>query len=289
MTRFDRPGRTLLVLAVCVGLSGCASMSRTFAWLMPDKAPTIRPIKLQQADATPATSPTDRAYRQASIEIQERRYGNALELLRYAQEGAPGDVRILNALGVVYDKLGRFDLSGRYYAQALAAEPNSSVVLANMAYSHRLQDRYDELQRAPMQLAARTPAAPAKAPAPAPVALAAPVAKPAGARITLAASIVAVRTAPILVGRSLSISAGSASLAAAGQVRDQLAARGWSVARAISPAQAPSVSLITYPAHNQAAAIALARTLPFQAELAPCKQACDGLRIVLGENARWKS
>ena len=29
------------------------------------------------------------------------------------------DIRVLNAFGVVYDKLGRFDLSARYYDEAM--------------------------------------------------------------------------------------------------------------------------------------------------------------------------
>ena len=46
---------------------------------------------------------------------------------------------MLNAFGVVYDKLGRFDLSARYYAQAKAIAPRSMIVLGNIAYSHALQ------------------------------------------------------------------------------------------------------------------------------------------------------
>ena len=40
-------------------------------------------------------------------------YGRALEYLQAAKAKDPRNVRALNALGVVYDKLGRFDLSAR--------------------------------------------------------------------------------------------------------------------------------------------------------------------------------
>src|SRR5207253_5164795 len=38
-----------------------------------------------------------------------------------------------------YDKLGRFDLSARYYAQARNIEPDSKIVAENMGYSRVLQ------------------------------------------------------------------------------------------------------------------------------------------------------
>jgi hypothetical protein len=48
-------------------------------------------------------------------------------------------VRVLTAFGVVYDKLGRFDLSARYYAQAASRDPRSGIIAADMDYSRRLQ------------------------------------------------------------------------------------------------------------------------------------------------------
>jgi tetratricopeptide (TPR) repeat protein len=83
----------------------------------------------------------DRLYARAADAIRVRDYALALELLQVAAARAPADVRVLNAQAVIYDKLGRFDLSARYYARALAADPSSSIVAHNMAYSARLSGR----------------------------------------------------------------------------------------------------------------------------------------------------
>ncbi len=56
-----------------------------------------------------------------------------------AKADAPQDPRVLNALGVTYDKLGRFDLSDRYYRTALLSDPGSGIVRSNMQYSAMLQ------------------------------------------------------------------------------------------------------------------------------------------------------
>ena len=67
----------------------------------------------------------------------------ALDYLQAARAKDPKNARVLNAFGVVYDKLGRFDLSARYYAQASAPDPNSPIVAKNMSYSRWLQGLFD--------------------------------------------------------------------------------------------------------------------------------------------------
>ncbi len=47
--------------------------------------------------------------------------------------------RVLNAFAVVYDKMGRFDLSARYYSRARDLDPDSTIVARNQAYSRILQ------------------------------------------------------------------------------------------------------------------------------------------------------
>ena len=104
---------------------------------------------LHDADLVPARAArvvdtgatrTDSAYANAVAAIDRRDYARALELLQMARQQSAGDVRVLNAMGVVYDKLGRFDLSGRYYAEAAKADPSSPIVQANITYSQRLRD-----------------------------------------------------------------------------------------------------------------------------------------------------
>ena len=78
-------------------------------------------------------------YDNAVTAINNRHYGLALEYLQAARSQKPDDVRVLTAFGVVYDKLGRFDLSARYYAQAASLDPKSRIVAADMDYSRKLQ------------------------------------------------------------------------------------------------------------------------------------------------------
>ena len=49
----------------------------------------------------------------------------------------------LNGLAASYDRLGRYDLSARYYGRALTIEPQSAQTLNNMGYSYLLQERFD--------------------------------------------------------------------------------------------------------------------------------------------------
>lgn len=99
-------------------------------------------------------------YADAIAALNVRDYARALDLLQMARAKKPDDVRVFNAFGVVYDKLGRFDLSARYYAQAKALDPGSVIVARNLAYSARLQQQataqaWAPTDRAPLVLAAR--------------------------------------------------------------------------------------------------------------------------------------
>src|SRR5471030_96399 len=83
----------------------------------------------------------DGLYDDAVVAVSHRDYASALDLLQTARARNPSDARVMNAFGVVYDKLGRFDLSERYYAQAEALDPGSQIVANNRAYSLVMQGR----------------------------------------------------------------------------------------------------------------------------------------------------
>ncbi len=91
--------------------------------------------RVVQADLRPSIG----YYERAATAISERRYALALEYLQAARNQKPDDVRVLTAFGVIYDKLGRFDLSARYYSQAAALDPKSRIIAADMDYSRKLQ------------------------------------------------------------------------------------------------------------------------------------------------------
>ena len=96
----------------------------------------VRPVATQ----TNPDAPSDLGYYQNAVDaIGKRDYGLALNFLQAARAKEPNSARVLNAFGVVYDKLGRFDLSARYYEMARAADPQSTIVANNLAYSHVLQ------------------------------------------------------------------------------------------------------------------------------------------------------
>jgi hypothetical protein len=101
----------------------------------------------------------DSAYADAVRAIDARDYADALDYLESARQRDEHDVRVLNAFGVVYDKLGRFDLSTRYYAQAAALDPASEIVSHNLAYSALLQ-RQAHREAAPALAAASPPELP---------------------------------------------------------------------------------------------------------------------------------
>lgn len=121
----------LLASALAMSLQGCASIGGD----TPKAELNIRPARVASASVSVA----DGLYNDAVTAINRRDYARALDLLQVARERTPNDARVLNAFGVVYDKLGRFDLSGRYYAQAAAADPGSAIVAQNQAYSQTLR------------------------------------------------------------------------------------------------------------------------------------------------------
>ena len=96
----------------------------------------VRPFTQQDGENV---SPDAVFYQDAVNAIDHRDYATALDYLQAARAKDPKNVRVLNAFGVVYDKLGRFDLSAHYYAEASALDPGSTTIARNIAYSRTLQ------------------------------------------------------------------------------------------------------------------------------------------------------
>ncbi len=125
-----RAVRRALIPLLLIATAGCA-------WFDRSVPVDVQPVQSAQS----AVSPDDLLYNAAVRAISVRDYGAALDYLQAARRKTPEDIRVLNAFGVVYDKLGRFDLSARYYAQAEKLDPKSTIVAANLMYSERLQER----------------------------------------------------------------------------------------------------------------------------------------------------
>lgn len=276
MQRLVRGGLVLAAVGLC--LSGCASVSTTLSRLV-GTHPKTEHAKVRAVsaglDATPVTKPSDRLYDNATRAIRARDYGKALDLLQLARQSAPDDARVLNALGVVYDKLGRFELSARYYQLASAADPASPIVASNIRYSAYLRRE---------SLALREQA---QAPKPA-VAAAAPLAAVTNApEITLARSTVTPRQAgPLFAGSSLTLVNASGRVGGQDPVRQYLAAEGWSVKSRLEARPMQARSEVRFAEQHRALAQALARTLPFKVSLSSCGVDCSGLELIVGADAQ---
>jgi Flp pilus assembly protein TadD len=127
----DRLFAPLLASALALAVGGCSHFPRfDLASLV-----KIRPVSSEKLTAPAPFAAEDRLYASAVRAIDQRRYGEALDALQVARSARPGDPRVLTAMAVVYDKLGRFDLSDRYYDQAEKADPGSRIVALDRGYS----------------------------------------------------------------------------------------------------------------------------------------------------------
>lgn len=265
--------RFLAVGAMTAGVAGCAMLPHAHHLV------AVRPIPLSKL---PQGSREDGYYASAKVAIERRDYARALDLLQAASAIKPKDARILNAFGVVYDKLGRFDLSERYYAQAEALDPASAIVASNRAWSAAL--------RARSGASALAPAGGVTTAAPAVVAVAPPLAAPgplARQPVIELAAAGARSTSPALrlLGHPLALVDASGRKGGAAPVAQGLVRLGWTPPT-VQAARAPrKASFISYPAHSERVARSLARSLPRRVQLVSCGLACQDVRLVLGTDS----
>src|SRR3972149_2394278 len=70
----------------------------------------------------------------------------ALQEYQQALEQNPNDPAIHHRLGVVCDRLGRFDDAERHYQAALTASPDSADLHNDLGYSYYLNNRLPEAE-----------------------------------------------------------------------------------------------------------------------------------------------
>lgn len=284
--------RPALFAASLLALSGCAGLPHVPRWV------EVKPIHRGEA---PAQTAEAGYYAAVVTAIDRRDYAQALDLLQVARARRPDDIKVLNAFGVVYDKLGRFDLSARYYGQAKALDAASPILAANIAYSAELQRRAEAPQLAMIAPAPALAAMPAPAPSPAPVIAptaaavllaSIPTSTPPGViRLGFAAPGTSIRTLPLLTGGSLRIADASGRAGGAEPTRARLAGLGWTAPRAGVQTVAPRLhTTITYATRSATDARALARTLPRGVQLVSCQDSCRGIHLTLGADAlSWRA
>jgi tetratricopeptide (TPR) repeat protein len=83
-------------------------------------------------------------YEQGKRQLQAGHAALAIDAFRRASRAQPDSIDALNGLAVAYDRIGRYDLSRRYYEAALGREPTSAMLLHNLGFSLALQGKRDE-------------------------------------------------------------------------------------------------------------------------------------------------
>lgn len=261
--------KVALSLVGALALFGCAS-------------PGPAKFKVAAVDDGSYATPADGAYQSASAAIYRRQYAQALDLLQIAREKAPSDARVLNAFGVVYDKLGRFDLAQRYYAQAAQLDPGSLVVASNVAYSHALQ-RHLADEQAPRSMA---------------VALSQPKFEPPITRATLPVLTMAAPSRPVPASvakppkaassAALMVLNAGGSNGSADTVRARLIELGWSAKEPVTNVRSRKDSSVTYPVERKGQVLGLTRTLGAPVRMIECV-GCQSIKLSVGEDAvNWR-
>ncbi|WP_456639471.1 tetratricopeptide repeat protein [Bradyrhizobium sp. USDA 10063] len=98
---------------------------------------TLRDALQQESGNVDAAIPLAQAL------LAQKRLDEALEVLDNVLLAVPGDLRALNAKGVILDNAGRHDEAQALYRQALATEPGNRMLRNNLNLSLALDGKAD--------------------------------------------------------------------------------------------------------------------------------------------------
>lgn len=110
------------ILVMSAGLSACSTFTLD-----------MKPMETGFVDSD--SNDPDKVFDAGKRQLTADNLGLAVNLFRQANFLRPNDIRILNALAVVYDRMGRTDLSEHYFLRALALNGSSPQTLNNIGYS----------------------------------------------------------------------------------------------------------------------------------------------------------
>ena len=175
-------GGTKLSCAVALLLTGCSGS---------DGKLTVRSLPVSPSMAV---KPVPARIAEARGHFALGSVALALEGFRKAQRDDPNSTDALVGIAACYDRMGRFELSRRYYESALALAPADPTLLEAFARSLDFQGRPADAAEIRQELAARSPTIAPAAEQPAPVAVAA-VTTPKAAPVPLAAPAASVTVA----------------------------------------------------------------------------------------------
>ena len=125
--------RSLVFSAVCLlWLGGCETTSETTGSVAGMRDDTPSSTGLSGEDPKGDLALGQRHYRENSFGLAEQHF-------RRAVEKGPKDVQAWVGLAASYDKLKRFDLADRAYAQAIRLVGPTPEILNNQGYSYLLR------------------------------------------------------------------------------------------------------------------------------------------------------
>jgi Flp pilus assembly protein TadD len=105
----------------------------------------LRPVPLAASEA-PQT-PFDAVYEQGKRHLAADRLGLAVVMFDQALAISPGSVIALNACGVAYDDLHRYEVAHAYYSRALQIDPDNTDTWNNMAVSAMMAQDFETAKR----------------------------------------------------------------------------------------------------------------------------------------------
>jgi Flp pilus assembly protein TadD len=168
-------GRVVIALACLVLLSGCETSTKlgdlfhpksddqATAALAPTAAPdpdttgSIGSDKPAPADAELLGSDPSDDLNLGKKQYRVGNFGLAERYFRRAVETHPRDAEAWVGLAASYDRLRRFDLADRAYAQAVAIVGPTAEILNNRGYSYMLRGDYPRARSTLLAAAAKDP------------------------------------------------------------------------------------------------------------------------------------
>lgn len=143
--------RVLVVTAACLtGLAGCKTSEEVTGSVAGIRDDTPSSTGLSGEDPKGDLELGRRHYRENSFGLAEQHF-------RRAVEKGPKDVQAWIGLAASYDKLKRFDLADRAYAQAIRLVGATPEILNNQGYSYLLRGDRQKARRTLLAAQAKDP------------------------------------------------------------------------------------------------------------------------------------
>jgi Flp pilus assembly protein TadD len=148
----------ILAGALVLDLAGCESDSGLLSVFKPvpvTATPPPTPTVEQPADVQ--YYPSDEPLRLGLEHFNRGHYGIAEKYFRDAVEKAPRDATAWIGLAASYDRIGRYELADRAYANAIRLAGETIEILNNQGYSYMLRGDYPAARKKFLKAYAREP------------------------------------------------------------------------------------------------------------------------------------